>query len=146
MHSLITASIVAMLLDPTTYIPAPISYAAQHQDWQSSQPFFQHGWLEANPNLTRSARQNDTPLSYEEGQNRILTSSLIRLEVSALHNTLVYAGERSLIERHPNHKKLIKVIGWSERIGFAAGFAYAGSASNIRQTRHNRQLARELGY
>jgi hypothetical protein len=36
----------AVLVDPSTYAPALISYEAIRQDWKTSQILFANGWLE----------------------------------------------------------------------------------------------------
>jgi hypothetical protein len=43
-----------VVLDPTTYAPAVISYEGHHLDWKSSQVFFQHGFLEHSAEFTLS--------------------------------------------------------------------------------------------
>ena len=61
----------AVLVDPTTYAPALISYESMRQDWKTSQVLFAYGWLEQNPRFTISGRANDVPLGYSEGSSRI---------------------------------------------------------------------------
>ena len=40
--------IKGVVFDPTTYAPAVISYDATMRDWNTSQPFFQNGYVERN--------------------------------------------------------------------------------------------------
>jgi len=61
----------SVLVDPTTYAPAAISYEAMRRDWQTSQVLFAHGWVEANPRFTVSGRPNDVPVSDAGGTRRI---------------------------------------------------------------------------
>src|ERR1700681_3755202 len=51
-------------LDPTTYAPALIGYHATMKDWNTSQPFFQNGFVEHNQRFTVTGRPDDTALSY----------------------------------------------------------------------------------
>src|SRR5687767_886851 len=60
-----------VLVDPTTYAPAVISFAAMRWDWRTSQVLFDRGWIEGNPQFTVSGRPNDVPMSYAEG-NRLI--------------------------------------------------------------------------
>ena len=52
----------SVLLDPTTYAPAALSYTALRMDWNSSQPLFRAGYVEQNHLFTVSGRSNDTPI------------------------------------------------------------------------------------
>lgn len=56
----------AALSDPTTYVPALISYKAMQQDWKTSQVLFMNGWVEQNSRFTVSGRPNDVPVSASE--------------------------------------------------------------------------------
>ena len=91
----------AVLIDPTTYAPALISYEAGRSDWKTSQVLFAHGWLEKNPRYTVSGRANDMPVSYDEGTRRIRTTALVVLQYSVLNNVGVNVAERLLIRRYP---------------------------------------------
>jgi hypothetical protein len=135
-----------VVFDPTTYAPAVVSYAAERLDWQSSQVFFQHGFLEANAQFTVSGRPDDTPVSYAAGNRIIVDNALRDLAASAFNNTLDRIIERVLIRRYPNHEKLLRTVGWIERVTFATTLATVQSAQHWRQWRGNERLARELGY
>src|SRR5258708_5000331 len=60
-----------VFFDPTTYAPAVIGYDATMKDWNTSQPFFQNGFVEHNERFTLTGRPNDTPLSYTTGKKQI---------------------------------------------------------------------------
>jgi hypothetical protein len=132
--------------DPTTYAPAIISHTAERLDWKSSQVFFQHGYVERNPQFTISGRPDDVPIGYGAGNRIILGNALKDLGSSAINNAGVAVVERLLLARFPNHPKLIRRLGWAERIAFAASLASVQSATHFRQWRENERLARELGY
>jgi hypothetical protein len=136
----------AVLIDPTTYAPAVISYSAMLSDWNTSQVLFDHGWLEMNRRFTISGRPNDVPVSYDEGRQQIRQEALMVLGFSAMNNTAVAVGERLLIARYPSHRKLIRTLSWVERIAYASFIAYRNSADHFRQAEANRKLARAYGY
>src|SRR5712691_7913705 len=66
----------SVLLDPTTYAPAALSYTSQRMDWNSSQTLFKAGWMEHNSRFTVSGRSDDTPISYEAGNGQIRRAAL----------------------------------------------------------------------
>ena len=70
-----------VLIDPTTYAPALISYEAIRQDWRTSQVLFANGWLEENPEVHRQWQSERVPVSYDEGTSRIRRSALAILQV-----------------------------------------------------------------
>jgi hypothetical protein len=135
-----------VVFDPTTYAPAAISYTAERLDWKSSQVFFQHGYLEANAQFTRTGRPNDVPVGYAAGKRLILGNALHDLGASVLNNVVERIVERWLMVRHPRRQKLIRTLGWVQRISFAAGLGTVQSARHFRQWRENERVARELGY
>jgi len=135
-----------VLIDPTTYAPAVISYEAIRRDWKSSQVLFAHGWVEQNPRYTISGRASDLPVSYDEGMRRIRRTALTLLQYSALNNVGVGVAERLLVRRYPSRKALVRTVSWIERIAFASLLIYSNSADHIRQAATNRRLAREHGY
>jgi hypothetical protein len=135
-----------VLVDPTTYAPAVISYESMLHDWKTSQVLFRHGWLEQNPRFTVSGRRDDVPVAYAEGTGRIRAAALRVLQYSALNNAGVGILERLLVTRHPHRKRLIRTLSWVERISFASLLAYGNSADHLRQASANRRLAREYGY
>ena len=91
----ITKSVV---LDPTTYAPATLSYTSMRMDWNSSQPLFRNGWVEQNRRFTMSGRPNDMPVSYAEGNNRIRHMALLHLQESIVNNAAANIFERVLAE------------------------------------------------
>jgi len=133
----------AMLIDPTTYVPAVISYEAMLQDWKSSQALFSYGWGEGNPRFTISGRPNDVPVGYATGKRIIRNIGFDVLQKSAVHNVGVAVVERLLISRYPARKKLIRSLSWVERIGYASAAAYLNAAKHFRQASTNRRLVRE---
>jgi hypothetical protein len=136
----------AVLIDPTTYAPALISYGAIRQDWKTSQVLFANGWLEENPRFTASGRANDVPVGYDEGTARIRRTALTIFQYSAVNNVSTRVIERLLVSRYPHRKRLIRALSWAERIAFASLLTYGNSADHIRQASANRRLAREYGY
>ena len=136
----------SVLIDPTTYAPAVISYESMLQDWKTSQVLFSHGWLERNPRFTVSGRRDDVPVAYGEGASRIRGAALRVLQYSALNNAGVGIVERLLVARYPRRKTFIRTLSWVERISFASLLAYSNSADHLRQASVNRRLAREYGY
>jgi hypothetical protein len=135
-----------VVLDPTTYAPAAFLYESMRLDWRTSQPFFQHGYVEANDRYTVSGRAHDVPVSFAQGKRRILTDSLLNLPASFANNATSRVVERMLTERFPNHPKIIRALGWIERTSFASYMSYRLSAKHFRQWQMNKDLARELGY
>jgi hypothetical protein len=135
-----------VVFDPTTYAPAVLSFTAERLDWKSSQVFFQHGYVEHNPQFTISGRPDDVPISYGAGKRRITANALADLTASAMNNVSSRVVERVLIARFPKRQKLIRALGWVERISFATTLATVQSSRHFRQWRENERLARELGY
>jgi hypothetical protein len=135
-----------VVFDPTTYAPALIQYDATMRDWKTSQPFFDHGYMERNARFTRSGLPNDIPLGYAAGRNLILKDTLTTLGVSAVQNLTSRVVERALLSRYPDHPKMVKTIGWIQRIAVASLMSYRLSAVHYRQAELNAQRARELGY
>lgn len=136
----------SVVLDPTTYAPATLSYTSMRMDWDSSQPLFRNGWVEQNRRFTLSGRPNDMPVSYAEGNNRIRHMALLHLQESIVNNAAANIFERVLSEKYPEHRKLFKVLSWVERIAFASYVSYMASANHFKQTERNRQLALQYGY
>jgi hypothetical protein len=127
--------------DPTTYAPTIIAYDAATRDWNSSQIFFQHGYLERNPKFTLSGLPNDVPLSYDAGRRVILKDAFVHLQVSAIHNATTRVLERMLSEQFPERRKLIRVLGWIERSVFASYLAYELSHRHYEQASTNKRVA-----
>jgi hypothetical protein len=141
-----TPLVLEVLKDPTTYVPAGLLYTAMRLDWESSQPFFQHGSVEDNPKYTQSGLAQDAPLSDSDGQWQILRDSLAILPASIANNTLVHMIERRLSDRYPQHRKLWKTLSWIERAAFAGCTSYKLAAPHFRQWQTNRRLANEYGF
>jgi hypothetical protein len=134
------------LLDPTTYTPAVLSYGSTRLDWDSSQVFFQHGFVEQNRRFTVSGFSYDVPISHAAGNRQILIDSLGVLQMSVINNVAANVLESMLIKRYPHRRKLLRTLGWVERIGFASYWSYRLSADHFRKWRENEQMARRLGY
>ena len=135
-----------VVADPTTYTPALLGYDATMRDWNSSQPFFRYGFHERNGRFTISGMPNDVPVSYGAGRRIILADAFVTLERSVVNNLADQIIERILVERYPNHRKLVRALGWAQRISFASFKSYRLSAEHYRQARENEQLARQFGF
>lgn len=136
----------SVLIDPTTYAPAVLSYEAQRWDWKTSQVFLERGWLEQNARFTISGRSNDVPMTYEAGTHQIRKEALARLQWSVTNNLATGICERVLIARYPEHGKLVRTISWIERISVNSYVSYLASVEHFRQVSKNRRLARAYGY
>jgi hypothetical protein len=136
-----------VVFDPTTYAPAIVTYGATRLDWESSQVFFQHGFVEHNARYTVSGVSDNVAISHRAGNLRIATDSLaVLLQLSLVHNVTQRVIERVLIRRYPNHQKFFRVVGLVERIVGASYLSIALSAKHVRQWQENERLARQLGY
>jgi hypothetical protein len=138
--------IKGVLLDPTTYAPSLLSYTSLRLDWNSSQVFFQNGSFEHNPAYTISGRPDDLPVTYGEGNRRILRESLGVLQASIVNNVSNRVIEQVLVRKYPEHRKLWKALGWAERIAVASYFSYQSSYLHFRQWQVNNEAAGQLGY
>jgi hypothetical protein len=135
----------SVLFDPTTYVPAGLSYDSQRIDWNTSQPLFKMGWLEQNPRFTVSGRPDDTPLSYRAGNREIRHDALMFLQESVVNNLSAHILERTLTQKYPEHRKLFKTLSWVERISFSGYVGYLASVDHFRQAQKNREMARQHG-
>jgi hypothetical protein len=135
-----------VILDPTTYAPAIVAWEATRLDWQSSQIFFRNGLFEHNPRFTVSGRGDDTAIGYAAGNRQIFTDSIANLQLSLVNNVSERVMERLLMPRYPNHRKLLRTIGWIERSAMASYWSYRLSAGHFRQWQENERRARQLGY
>jgi hypothetical protein len=135
----------SIILDPTTYAPALTLYEAARLDWASSQVFFRNGFVELNGRFTVSGRPGDAPVSYRVGHRRIVGDAFTIMQGSVAHNVTAQVIERLLIARYPRHRKLVRVMGWVERVSFASIRSYHLSAGHFRQWQANEQRAAELG-
>ncbi len=134
-----------VVFDPTTYAPAALGYVATMRDWNSSQPFFNNGWLERNPQFTVSGLPNDRPVSYAQGRNQILRDAFANMQMSLVNNATNAVIERVLIAQHPDHRRLWRSLGWVERIAFSSYLSYQLSADHFRQAAENERQARTMG-
>ena len=115
-------------------------------DWNSSQPFFQNGFLEENARYTRSGFAKDFPLSYGDGNQQILKDALMILPLSFVNSAVTHLVERKLSERFPEKRKLWKTLSWVERIAFASVASYRVSSPHFRQWQQNQRLAQQYGF
>ena len=136
----------SVVLDPTTYAPAALSYTSMKMDWTSSQPLFRNGWVEQNRRFTVTGRPNDAPLSFVEGNKKIRHMALMHLQESVINNVAANVFERVLAQKYPQHRKLFKTLSWVERIAFSSYVSYLASANHFKQTQRNHELARQYGY
>ena len=134
-----------VVLDPTTFAPSIIAYDATIRDWKTSQPFFKNGFVEQNSRYTITGLPNDRPLNYGDGNRRIFLDAMTTLGTSLAHNALERTIERGLVERHPEHRRLIRTLGWVERISFGVGMSYVLSIEHYRQAQANAAQASALG-
>jgi len=135
-----------LTLDPTTYAPAIVAWKATRLDWQSSQVFFQRGWFEHNPRFTVSGRGDDIAIGYAAGNRQIFADAITVLQLSMVNNVSERVIQRLLMRRYPNHRKLLRTIGWIQRSAMASYWSYRLSAGHLRQWQKNEQLAQQLGY
>ena len=135
----------SVLFDPTTYAPATLSYTSQRMDWNTSQALFKAGWMEHNARFTVSGRPDDTPLGFDAGNRQIRRMALAHLQESVVNNLSAQIFERSLTQKYPDHRKLLKTLSWVERISFSAYVGYLASVDHFRQAQRNQQMAREYG-
>jgi hypothetical protein len=141
----LTNAIKQTLLDPTTYVPGILSYDATMRDWKTSQPFFQHGFVEQNSRFTVSGLPGDTAIDYGAGRHLIIRDALGTVALTAVQNLATRLVEDSLANRYPEHRKLLRGLGWAERIAVASFLSYQLSAAHYRQAAQNQELASQLG-
>jgi hypothetical protein len=107
--------------------------------------FFQHGFMEQNRRFTMSGLPNDRPLGYHEGNRAILSMALANLQTSLVNNVSDRVFEEWLVAKYPDHRKLVKTLGWIERIGFASYLSYLRAGPHFQQWQRNQRLAAEMG-
>jgi hypothetical protein len=135
------------LTDPTSYAPTILFYVSARLDWDSSQPFFRNGSLEANPHYTISGLPNGVPLSYGAGNRRILMDALtIVLPVSLANNAASRLAETVLTQRDPAHRRRWVVVAWIERTAAASALSYVMSVRHFQQWQLNERMAAQFGY
>jgi len=132
--------------DPATYAPGPLKYESMRLDWESSQIFFQHGFVERNARYTVSGRSNDVAISHAAGNRRLALDSLKVLGEAATASVGERLAEGLLIRRYPQHRKALLVAGHAVRIIGSSYLSYASSMAHLRQWRRNERLARHLGF
>lgn len=135
-----------VILDPTTYAPAVIGYDATMRDWNTSQPFFRRGYLERNERYTISGHPNDRPMSYADGRRQVLKDAVMNVEVSLAANIASRTFERVLLDRYPHRRKLVRAVGWVQRIALGSYLSYRLSEAHYRQAGENTRLAAQRGY
>jgi hypothetical protein len=144
--SLLGSTLKGVVTDPTTYAPSALFYSAMMLDWQSSQPFFAHGFVEENPRFTLNGLPHDTPVSVTAGRRRVLRDALGVMPAMLANNAASHLIERSLARRHPEHRAAFRVLGVVQRVALSALVSYRLSASHFQQWQRNQRLAAELGY
>ena len=135
----------AVMVDPTTYVPAIVAYQPTRLDWRSSQIFFRNGWMEGNPRFTVSGRPNDVAISYAAGNRQILADSISDLQLSLINNASTGVVESLLLQRYPSHRSLVRTVGWIERVAMASYWSYRLSAGHLQQWQQNVRLGQQLG-
>ncbi len=131
--------------DPTTYVPTGFLWTSFQADWNTSQPLFAQGYVEANPLFTVSGRPYSRPISFADGNRKIAMLTLRDgLGISMLINTGIRVGEHLLISQHPEKKRLIHSAGWVARIGFAALQGYLQSHEHFAQWQENKRMVAAL--
>jgi len=143
---LLVETFFRVVKDPTTYITPIAVYTTHRLDWDSSQKLFAYGYLEANPQYTINGRVNDLPVGYSEGKRKILRYSLSTIGNSLVNNAACAIVERQLIERNPQHRKLIRTLGWIERGLFNAYWAEKLSRNQRLQWQDNNRVLADLRY
>src|SRR5580765_5379810 len=128
-----------VVLDPTTYAPALIGYDATMRDWNTSQPFFRNGFVEHNQRFTVTGQPDDTALNYMVGRNQIFKDAVTAFGVTAAQNATSRLVERALLQKYPNHRKVVKSIGWIQRASIASLMSYHLAAPHYRQAQINAQ-------
>jgi len=144
--SLFGGTLKATVIDPTTYAPSVVLYGSMMLDWNSSQPFFRHGFVEDNPRYTVNGLPHDVPLSYGAGKQQILKDALAIVPSMMVNNAASHLLERTLIRRHPEHRKALHVLGAVQRVALSAFVSYRLSANHFEQWQMNQRRASELGY
>jgi hypothetical protein len=85
-------------------------------------------------------------VSYRAGQRIIRADTLESLKRSAINNFAEQIIERVMVNKYPNHRKLVRSVGWAQRISFASFKAYRLSSPHYRQAGQNERLAEQLGF
>ena len=75
-----------------------------------------------------------------------MRDTLTTLGVSAVQNATSRIVEQAFLAKFPNHRKIVKTIGWVQRIAIASAMTYKLSSPHYRQAGINAQQASELGF
>ena len=142
----VSAIIKTVARDPATYAPVALKYVAMRLDWESSQIFFRHGFVEHNARYTVSGLNDDVAVSHATGQRRLAMDSLRLFARTVPQNVAERATEALFIRRFPQHRKLFLVAGQAARIAGASYLAYSWSRPNLGQWHRNERLAAQMGY
>ncbi len=134
-----------VLVDPTTYGPLGASLLGKKLDWDTSQIFFEHGHGEMNPNYAVNG-PGSKAVSYATGNRKLVVESLLNFQLSIGNNAVTSAAERLLLMKYPEHRKLVKTIGWIEKVAANGYIGYYFSHLNFHQWQANKDRARQLGY
>jgi len=132
--------------DPVTYTPVVMKFTAMSLDWESSQIFFRHGFVEHNERYTVSGRPDDVPISHAAGRRKLAMDSLTLLARTVPQSLAERATERLLVRVFPQHKKAMVVAGRAIRILGASYMSYTTSRANIRRWQRNERLAHQMGF
>jgi hypothetical protein len=141
---LLADTFLRVFTDPTTYALPAYVYTMHRLDWDTSQQVFAYGYVEANPDFTVSGRVADTPISYEAGKRKILRYSLSTMGNTIINNAACAIVERRLIERAPEHRKLIRTLGWIERGVITAYWSNHLAHNQAMQWRDNERVLGQL--
>jgi len=144
--SAVVTILKSTVYDPSSYAPAVVKYTAMHLDWESSQIFFRHGFVERNPRYTVNGLTNDLPVAHGEGLQRLTVDSVRVLAHSVPQNLAERTIEHVLIRMFPSRRKAFVIAGQVGRAVAATYMSYAVSAVHFRQWQRNESLARHLGY
>lgn len=143
--SVLADTVKGVVFDPTTYAPSFISYDATMRDWNTSQPFFQNGYVEHNARFTITGQPDDRAISYPAGRDQIVKDAAAALGMAMAQNATSRLVEHALLSRYPDHRRAVKTIGWIQRISVAVLMSYRLSADHYRQADANIQRAAQLG-
>jgi len=106
---------------------------------------FNAGWMEHNARYTVTGRPDSRPISFEAGNRQIRRDALAHLQESMVNNLSTQIFERVLAQKYPEHQKLLKALGWVERISFSSYVGYMASVDHFKQVQKNEEMARAYG-
>jgi hypothetical protein len=110
------AILKSVLRDPATYAPSIVKFSAMTLDWETSQVFFRHGYVEHNPHFTVSGRSNDAAISHAAGSRKIVVDSVKLLALTVPENLAERTLEHFLLAHYPQHRKMLLVAGHVGRV------------------------------